>query len=98
MPRDGMSNGLDNEWLAWWYTFGPPSEDQYPTEFADAMRDERGRRHERRARDASSAQSPAFAGVRAMLKGFATRLRGFRPEMAGATDGAREVSLAAKQS
>ena len=82
MARDGTTNklgipwwllALDSEWLAWWYTYGPPSEEQYPTEFADAMQDERGRKARTPARDIASAQSPAFAGLRGMFHGFASR-------------------------
>ena len=107
MPRDGTTNklgipwwqlALDSEWLAWWYTYGPPSEDQYPTEFADAMQDERGRKEQQRDRDASSARSPAFAGLRGLFQGFASRLRGFRPQMAGPARSGQEIAIAAKRS
>ena len=107
MPRDGTTNklgipwwqlALDSEWLAWWYTYGPPSEDQYPTEFADAMRDERGRKGRARDRDGSSSQSPSFAAARGLFQGFASRLRGFRPQIAGAPRSGQGIALSAERS
>src|SRR6266542_6800899 len=106
MPRDGTTNklgipwwllALDSEWLAWWYTYGPPSDDQYPTEFADAMQDERHRKARSDNRGASSARPPAFAGPLCLLQAVAARLRGFRPQMAEAGGSGREMSFAAKR-
>jgi hypothetical protein len=83
---------MDDEWAAYgWYLYDLLDERGCPSEFADAMTEERAR-SAARSEESAAAGTVRLSAVSRLLLGLASRLRG-RQVLGGATTASRAQNL-----